>query len=292
MTHLTARDFLLNGSTESEFGIDEKLGHSRLLLTCLRYLNSEDESPKGQRSSVNNIPKTHSAFISYASDSVCEHISHVSWTDSGILSSLGLFFKSSNVLSWIEYIAKHSDQQRLVDAGKALGTFLQEDTNSGSPSSKDLVLLRSWATDLVRLVMQFGKQLEAYPFSIYRLIPPFCPSETALRKQFGSGARNITVNGLRAETWDDCLAFVVDNQEQYSSLASSKTLFSIGCFSGKISVLKQATCQQIAVFEHEEPVRLLKFGDFKKVLVSAGSKTIRIWDLVSKTQLRVFDAPQ
>ncbi|OBT63054.1 hypothetical protein VE03_08154 [Pseudogymnoascus sp. 23342-1-I1] len=172
---------------------------------------------------------------------------------------------------------------RLVEAGKALGTFLQEIPARGSSTSADVALLSSWATDLVRLVMQFGKNMEQYPGSIYHLIPPFCPPESALGKQFGSSARNITVRGLQAETWDDCLATVVDMLEKYSSIACSKTQFSVGCFSGKIFIFKQTTCQKIATLQHGEPVKILIFGKVKNLLVSAGSKSICIWDLESKT---------
>lgn len=140
--------------------------------------------------------------------------------------------------------------------------------------------------------MQFGKNLEGYPGSIYNLIPPFFPSATALRKQFRSSVRSITVRGLRAETWDDCLATVVDTVERYSSLACYKTQFSVGCFSGKIFLFNQTTCQKIATLEHGESVRILIFGEVKNILVSAGSKSICIWDLQSKTQLHVFEAPQ
>jgi WD40 repeat protein len=293
MTHLTARQFLLNAGTNSEFAINERDGHRRLLLTGLRYLNSNPmKGPKRRRSNANSISGDESAFISYASNSLCEHISHATSTDRDILLSLAGFFRSPSVLHWIEYIAKHSDQQRLVEAGKALGTFLQDSPDQTSSTSADVALLSSWATDLVRLVMQFGKNLEAYPGSIYHLIPPFCPSATALRKQFGSSARSIAVRGLRAETWDDCLATVVDTLEQYSSLACLKTQFSVGCFSGKIFLFKQTTCQNIATLEHGEPVRILVFGEVKNILVSAGSKSICVWDLESKSRLHVFEAPQ
>lgn len=80
--------------------------------------------------------------------------------------------------------------------------------------------------------------------------------------------------------------------EKYSSIACSKTQFSVGCFSGKIFIFKQTTCQKIATLQHGEPVRILLFGEVKNVLVSAGSKYVCIWDLESKTELHVFDAPQ
>jgi hypothetical protein len=42
MIHLTARDFLLQPSTDSEFAVDERGGHRRLLLSCLQFLNGAD----------------------------------------------------------------------------------------------------------------------------------------------------------------------------------------------------------------------------------------------------------
>ena len=293
MIHLTARDFLLRTSTDSEFAVDEREGHRRLLMTCLQYLSGDDmKGPRRRKLSASNIPKERSSFVSYACDSLFEHITHVSSTDEDVLFTLARFFRSPNVLSWIEYIAKYSDLNRLIQTGKALGKFLQGSSDHTSSSGKDVALLNSWATDLVRLVMKFGKNLAACPYSIFNLIPPFCPPATVLRKQFGTSACTITVSGLRAETWDDCLSTIVNTREQYSSLASSKTQFAIGTFSGKVTLYKQTTCQEVGTLQHEEPVRLLTFGYIANILVSAGSRNIRIWDLASKVQLWKFDAPQ
>ncbi|TGO44380.1 hypothetical protein BCON_0531g00030 [Botryotinia convoluta] len=293
MTHLTARQFLLDINTKSEFAVNEKDGHRRLLLSILHFFNNEMvKSTRRRRSSGNNTSKEGPTLMAYASESLSEHIAHVSSMDRDVLLCLAKFFKSPNVLHWIKHIAEHSDQQRLVETGKALGTFLQDSTDQTLTNAKDVELLTCWGTDLVRLVMQFGKPLEVYPDSIFNLIPPFCPSETALRKQFGSSIRNINVRGLRAETWDDCLATVVDASEQYSSLACTNTQFAVGCFSGKISLFKQMTCQRITQLQHDEPVRLLIFGEVKNILVSAGSKRICIWGLKTKEQLSVFQTPQ
>lgn len=293
MIHLTARDFLLRTSTDSEFAVDEREGHRRLLMTCLQYLSGDDmKGPRRRKLSASNIPKERSSFVSYACDSLFEHITHVSSTDEDVLFTLARFFRSPNVLSWIEYIAKYSDLNRLIQTGKALGKFLQGSSDHTSSSGKDVALLNSWATDLVRLVMKFGKNLAACPYSIFNLIPPFCPPATVLRKQFGTSGCTITVSGLRAETWDDCLSTIVNTREQYSSLASSKTQFAIGTFSGKVTLYKQTTCQEVGTLQHEEPVRLLTFGYIANILVSAGSRNIRIWDLASKVQLWKFDAPQ
>lgn len=294
MIHLTARDFLLHTATDSEFVVDEREGHRRLLLICLQYLSGDDmKAPRRGRFDPSKImPKDRSAFASYACDSLSEHLSHLSWEDNDVLSPLANFFRSSNVLSWIEYVARNSDQHRLIQTGNSLRKFLEESSEHNSPSNVDIELLESWATDLVRLVMKFGGDLESYPSSIFHLVPSFCPPTTAPRKQFGSAARSITVCGLRAQTWDECLSTVADVRESYSCLASSKTKFAIGCFSGKILLFKQTTFQEVGSLYHAEPLRLLKFGDEKNVLVSAGSKSIRVWNFNSKAQLHKFDARQ
>ena len=244
--HLTARDFLLSSSIDSEFAIDGREGHRRLLLTGLQYLNSDDmKGFRRRKLSASNVPQKRSSFVSYVCDSLFEHIAHVSSTDEEVLVALIKFFNSSNVLSWIEYVAEHSDLNCLIQTGKALDKFLQGSSSPTSSSGKDVALLKSWATGLVRLVMKFGKNLAAHPSSIYELIPPFCPPATAPRMQFGKTTRSITVSGLRAETWDDCLSTIVNIHEQYSSLASSKTQFAIGTFSGKIVLYKQTTRQEV-----------------------------------------------
>ncbi|KAH8806031.1 hypothetical protein F5884DRAFT_801489 [Xylogone sp. PMI_703] len=293
MIHLTARDFLLHSNTDSEFAINEKEGHRRLLLTCLQQLNGDStKGPRRRRYAASSAPKTPSLFASYACESLPEHIVHLTWDDKDVLLSLAKFFNSASVLPWIEHIAKHSDLQRLIQTGKALSTFLEGSSTASSEFTKELTLLNSWATDLIRLVMRFGNDLEAYPSSIYHLIPPFCPPSTALRKQFGLAVSSISVRGLSAVSWDDCLSNIVNTEETYSSLASSKTQFAIGCFSGKILLFNQLTCQEVGSIHHEEPVRILSFGEGGNILVSAGSKVIRIWNLSSKSQMWKFDAPQ
>ncbi|KAL2036977.1 hypothetical protein N7G274_010262 [Stereocaulon virgatum] len=290
MIHLTARDFLRN-STYSEFAVDEKDGHRRLLMTCLQYLNGDEmKGARNRKLSASDTLQERSSFVSYASNSLFEHIAQVPSTDDDVIFTLASFFGSPNVFSWVEYIATHSDLNRLVQTGKAIGKFLRG--CSPEAPKKDIALLNSWATDLVRLAIKFGRNLAACPSSIFSLIPPFCPPSTAPRKQFCISACTITVSGLRAETWDDCISTIINMRERYSSLASSETLFAIGTFSGKVILYEQTTCQEVGILQHGEPVRLLKLGDVANILVSAGSRKIRIWDLASKIYIWDFDTPQ
>lgn len=174
--------------------------------------------------------------MSYGCNFFFEHITHVSSTDDQILSAIAKFLKSSNVLAWIAYIAQHSNLNRLIQAGKVLKHFLQRRSHHLSPFGKEVALLDSWAVDLVRLVTKFGKDLLASPSSIFQLIPPFCPPQTSLWKQFAASSRGIAVLVLSATNWDDCLSTIVNANKLFSALACSDKYFMVGMSSGNIAV--------------------------------------------------------
>ena len=293
MVHQTARDFLLRAEVQSEFTIERKSGHKRLAMTCLQYLNgNEMKGPRHRKLSVSNIFKQRSSFKEYACTAFFEHIAHVSSTDDEFLAATAKFLNSSNVLSWIEHIAQYSDLARLSQTGKALEKYLQRRSKHMSPFGKEVALLASWATDLIRIVTKFGKNLADSPASIFHLIPPFCPPETAPKRQFAASTRSITVLGLSAMTWDDCVSTIVYPQEQASALASSDLHFAIGLSTGRIIIYHDTTCQEVHVFQHHEPVRTLQFGATGNLLASAGNKILRVWNLASWQQLWEFKISQ
>jgi WD40 repeat protein len=293
MVHLTARDYLLHPDTTSEFAVDEVQGHRRLLLTCLSYLQgNERKASRPGRPGNTKVTKEPSPFIKYASVSLHEHLRHLSWTDASLITPLAQFFASPNVLAWIEYLAEQSDLYRLIDTGKALGVFLNGVPESMLNEHRDIAMLNSWAVDLVRLVMQFGGNLGAFPASIYNLIAPFCPPTSAPRKQFGSAPRGITVRGVLQDSWGDCLSTIHNPDQQFSCIASSDRHFAYGCSSGKIMVFQHLLYHQTAMLDHQEPVRLLSFGQQGHMLVSASFKVIRVWNVATKSEAHQFDARQ
>ena len=293
MIHQTARDFLLHAAEVSEFGIDRKVGHGRLLMTCLEYLNSSEmKAPRHRKLGVANLTREHGPFASYACGSFFEPVFQVSSQDEDILVNLGKFLGSSNVFSWIEYIAADSDLNSLIRTAKALKNFLQRRLKYLSPFGKDIVHIDAWATDLIRLVTQFGKNLAASPPSIHHLVPPFCPPHTAPRKYIGTPNRGISVVGLSSTQWDDCLSTIVDPQEQFSALASSDRFFAVGTSSGKIVIYNEMTCQEAQILLHQEAVTLLEFGQGTQYLASAGSRRISLWDTTSWEQIWEAKTPQ
>lgn len=293
MIHQTARDYLLRVDVHPVFGIQKGIGHKRLALTCLQYLNgSEMKGPRHRKLSFTSLVGERSPFLDYASVSLFDHIHHVDATDDEIIFALTKFMSSSNVLSWIEYIARSSDLTRLIQAGKVLRAFLQKRSRKLSPLGKDVALLNSWATDLLRLVTKFGKDLLSSPSSIFHLIPPFCPQESAPRTNFAASTRGITVLGLSASDWDDCASTVFEPNEQFHALACSEKHFAIGTFSGNIVIYSASTCQETQRLRHGEPVRLLYFGKTTGLLAAAGARSIQTWDLATSQQIWEFQTPQ
>ena len=290
MVHQTARDFLLRPSIASEFAINRKAGHKRLATTCLQYLcGPEMKGPRHRKLSLNNIVKPRCAFAFYACGALHEHIDCVSSTDDEVFLELTKFLKSSNVLSWIEHLAQIPNLSCIIQTGNSLRHFLRRRSRSVSPFGKDVAILDSWATDLVRLVAKFGKNLSASPASIFHLIPPFCPPESAPRKQFAASVREITVLGLSAMTWDDCLSTIIHPGEQLTALTCCDEYFAVGLSNGSLVVYQDMTCQEIHTLQHQEPVRMLQFGQKGNAIASAGMKTIRLWDIALWQQLWRLD---
>jgi hypothetical protein len=93
------------------------------------------------------------------------------------------------------------------------------------------------------------------------------------------------------EPGSDCLATVIEPQDQYAALAVSKTQFAIGMASGTITIYDQLTCQQLRTLKHQEAMGVLKFDNAADTLVSAGASLSSVWNVTSGTQLWSFNIP-
>ena len=291
MVHQTARDFLLKSDNVSEFAINGRIGHGRLLLSCIQYLcSSEMTGPKPRKLSASIATNERCAFVAYACTAWYEHIAFVSSEDDEIMASLAKFLDSSNVLAWIDHVAKYFSLDHIVRSGNALRKFYQRRSRNLIPIGKEVALLDDWSLDLVRLVTKFGRQLVSTPSSIYQLIPPFCPSNTAVKRQFASSSRSISVNGLSARFWDDCSSTISFQQLQLmpNALSSSYRGFTVGLSNGEVRVYNDMTCQHIRTISHGESVRMLMFSRQGDILASAGATSVRLWDAATWEQLWDF----
>ncbi|MDI1492328.1 MAG: hypothetical protein OHK93_003541 [Ramalina farinacea] len=290
MIHQTARDFLLRHRDDLEYTIERSQGNKQLALICLKYLASSGANGNHRRKSENNPMLKSSAFTDYACTCLYTHINMVSSKDDEILAALAEFLSSNSVLGWIEYMVKISEMNRLLQTGRSLKSFLQRRQKHGLvPLGRDIFLVNSWSADLVRVVTKFGRNLTAAPSSIYTHIPAFCPSDTPLKKQFGTPNRSFEVAGLTTESWDDCSSLLIYKNEYPAAVACGDEFFAIGLGSGVIKVHSTATCQELQTLDQEEAVKTLRFDDTCRILVCAGFRAIRIWSADSWLQMWKFD---
>ena len=291
LVHETAREFLLHPRNRSEFAMEKRDVHKRLAMVCLRYLCSDEMSgPKHKKLGASSHSRERSSFVSYASNSLSDHVALVSSEDDDFLHALAGFLNSHNVLTWIEYIAKESDLGRLVHTGRAFRQFLQRRQKRGLiPLGRDVALLDTWATDIFRLATKFGRNLISSPSAIYTLIPPLCPSETGLKKQFGASTRSLDVTGLSQTSWDDCSSVVTYPNEYPSAVACSSPILAVGFASGCIRIHHETTCEELRRLSHNEPIKLLRFGHTGCLLASVSSKSICIWSTDSWQQVWRFE---
>jgi pimeloyl-ACP methyl ester carboxylesterase len=283
MVHTTARDFLFSESN-TVCRLDNRRGHLRLGMACLRYLmGPELASIKIRRRPSAGDVITPSPFANYATEALFEHIIHLHSDENDFATELVRFFKMPNVLTWIESLARQSKLGRLAQAGVVLRQYvarrMQMKLPLGIPAGimRDNVFLDSWAKDLLRLVTKFGTHLRSYPGCITNLIAPFCPSDSAIHLQFASSNRAIKVAGAASTTWDDCAATIVLDDNAHT-IACTTGLFAVGTKTGRVVVFEEQLCQRIKVLQHGEPVKRLLLGPSTSVLIAVGLTTINCWD--------------
>jgi hypothetical protein len=290
MVHQTARTFLLRSDLDSEFAINSITGHLRLARVCLQYLNSEEmKMPRARKTSRVSISQTkRSALVNYASMSFAEHMRQTSSNNDELLGLLDILLRT-NVLSWIEYVAQTGNLQNLTTTAKIISDYLLRQAKYTSPLSPKVRLASLWATDFIRLVANFGKKLLECPASIYWLVPPFCPVESAIATQFASTPRGIKVVGLSETTWDDRLACIQYPTTQATAVASGESYFAIGLQSGEVVLCHNATCQEWQRLKHGDPLKLLVFDTSGTTLATASRRQIKVWSVNSRSVMWSFD---
>lgn len=297
MIHESAKEFLLKDAAGSEFAIHKGDGNRRLAEACITYLaDDEMKAPRGPKASISHVALTkRSPFAAYACSSWYHHVSAAQSDVDSVLNKLGKFLGSPNILTWIETVAQTGDLGHLIEAGKVLKTYLDRRAKHISLIGRDVQIVSSWSSDLIRIVAKFGQNLLLSPSSIYQLIPSFCPPDSAPHRQFGNQPRGISVTGPSADGWDDCLSCITYGSDRTSAVACDNNLFAVGLTSGKILIYHRATCQLVKQFKLGEAVKNMCFSPSSLLLACCGTTRVRIWNMLtgaeSETILHDLDSP-
>ena len=292
MLHETGREFLLNDKLESEFAINQTKAHTRIARACLTYLTGEEMKPPrtGRRGYALNVAGRRTEFSAYACAAFSYHLTKASPVANDVLVLVDKFLKS-NVLSWIEVIARTRNLLPLIRAAKNLKIFLDKCAKERSPLDRSIQTIRGWTTDFVRIVAKFADALTTSPSAIFSLIPPFCPTESMVHWMVNSG-RRLSLVGLSNDQWDDRLSCIDFRECQTSAVSHGDEFFAVGLTNGTIALYYATSCQEYKVLSHGEAVKILRFKTGTGLMVSCGLKLIRVWDTCSCETIYKFHAPQ
>lgn len=280
MMHASARDFLLSESGLNYY-IQPEEAHQGLFRKCIVKLNDCHAQVR------QTIGKART-FMKYAAESWSFHLTASNaWLDQDSLSALVAFFQSTAVLDWICILASRGRLRVLIDASKALASFVKAVEiidQARSPLQhrlSDREHIVSWAQDLMRIVGKFGTQMLQHPFAIYDLIPTFCPKSSMIHKQFAaeSFGTALKIRGALSLDWDDCLAkFVVPGQSLPQSITTLERHFAILTSDGIVRLFYSNTCEEARTFEHGEIVLAMAFSSSGDHLATCGLFKTKIWD--------------
>ena len=284
LVHTTVREFLLSESAGA-FTISKSKAHERIALTCLQLLaGAEMKPPRGQRTvSQARRMRESSPLLDYAITQFSEHIYAASAENEELLLALDLFLRT-NILSWIERVARIGDLHPLIRVSKNLKGYLDRSAKYRSPLSSEVKRIDMWSTDLSRIATRFGSALLQSPSSIYFTIPPFCPVNSAIHRQFAKrpGPSGLSVVGYTDCAWDDCVASVAFGEDSIAAAVScGENLIAVGMESGEINFFDRKSCQKEGMFRQKHPIDLIHFTD--RAIAVCTTRSIVLMDRVGNT---------
>ena len=289
VVHQTVRAFLIQESLESEFAVNRAKEHSRLAEVCLKYLSGEEmKTSRYRRGSAATRLLKRSSFVDYASLYFSEHIARSHSSIDTQLIMLDSFLKT-NVLTWIETIARGGNLYFLTQTAKNLKAYLERRAKYRSPLGQAVQAVEVWANDLIRIVTAFGKSLLSSPTSIHFLIPPVCPPESIIYRSFKDYPRCLEVVGLSEKDWEDRLSCFVFPEDQATAISCRDSRIAVGLSNGTIMLYHTNTCQEAGKLEHGEPIRFLEFATINTFLASSGRTMITLWSINTRTLLWTTD---
>ena len=281
MIHQTAREYLLSGN-DRPFRVDKDAAHTQVFLSCMRCLMAI-----GLRAKVKEKQKPE--FLDYAAGSWSSHLKSSPIDCGQVVEVLNKFLTGYWVLTWIQVLATSKQLRVLIQASKHLSKYSAKQKEYDiAQNEKDLhivkqELIKSWAEDFMKIVGKFGMILRRNPESIYKLIPPFCPQNSAIYQQFGKmQEKSLLVSGLSSENWDDSLARISFGFGNYaSSISAAGAQIAILVSSGSVvlydsSIFEEATASPI---KHGERVYRMELNSTGTLLATYGYLTTKIWEV-------------
>ena len=287
MVHKTARDYLTQ-TPGLCFFIDEKKSHAELFSKTISFLLRPDLRSKLGRNQ--QAVRSAEPFLLYAAaSSLTHHLRQAGTTSEGMMNQLVKFLKGPSVLTWIHSLALFSQLEVLVTTARVLNWFsglnrkLNIEKNPLLHRLQDLELFDLWATDFVKIVAKFGRHLLDDPTAIYKIVPPLCPRNSILSRQFGRNeASTISISGISHAAWNDCLARIsLQNGAKAWKVACAGRHIAVSSSTGSIILWDSVSFEETCTLRHAELVTNICLNSTCDRLVSYGFRTTKIWAIPS-----------
>ncbi|EHK15423.1 uncharacterized protein TRIVIDRAFT_132216, partial [Trichoderma virens Gv29-8] len=284
IVHETAREFFLSEGLNSSLAIPRCQGHSRFANLCISYLDAQFQHLPGTLElGANSVQQNATAFfLKYASTSFSQHLIEADKNSLELFNTV-VDFLNIKALFWIEYLASESLVVVIPRTSMDLALYINEEMHDLIPDK--FQMLKSWVTDLSRVVFTFRDQLLLDPSIIHDLIPTLCPTSSVVSQSALLPPSTIAVSGTRDPTWDDCLLRIPTDQE-VNSVGYGEKHFAIGLRDGEIDVYDSASMQpHISLVHPDSKASLLEFINQDTYLVSSGRWGVSIWNVKSGSEL-------
>ena len=283
MVHQTARDHII--ATVSALAVNVTEGHEKLFTKCLSVLEENNQRRDSDRRQCNQ------EFVRYAMTSWAYHLNMISPESDTPLLLLSKFLKGNSVLAWIASLAHQNQLKVLAYSSKSMNLYVRRKWGRYAAINpllhrvQELDLLELWATDFLKLLGKFGRNLTACPTSIYQQIPPFCPKNSMIYQQFKQHAslpHPLAVEGVSKTTWDDSLARLsLGPGSQTLTIICSGDHFAVLTATGLIVLYNSTTFEIKQTLVHAERVCAMSFSTCSNLLVTYGFHTTKVWSVLT-----------
>lgn len=279
VVHHTAREYLL-GDVNRSFHIERSTAHKQTFINCMRYLMAV-----GLRAKIDSNQQP--VFLNYAASSWHVHLAATSADDEEVAEILNKFLSGRWVLIWIQMLASTDQLRVLVQASRYLSRYLNKQRqNDDSVNQRQVIvkreLARSWVEDFTKIVGKFGGILRQNPKAIYRLVPPFCPPDSAIYQQFGSlKDKSLVVSGFSSQTWDDSLGRLSYVLGTYAtSISAMGAQIATLVPSGSVLLHDSSNFEETIAspIKHGERLYTMVTNSSATLLATYGYRTVKIWE--------------
>lgn len=277
--HQTTRAYLLKPGLESSFAVSPSETHSRIADVLISYLHQRLRNIRNS-SQLNFWHQRKQGIDDYALFHFSEHIRRAGSNDHSLFIESDKFFSNSGV-SWIACIALGGSLSPIVKTSQNLRSWLQARIKRTPPIgelARKTTRMQQWSIDLGRLIAKFGRHLLECPSAVYMLIPPFLPTESVLAVS-RPRPRDLSVIGLKNDTWDDRLCSKFYQTSTCTAVASGKYNFAVALKNGRVYIYDNNTMQLLKTLQHSAVVKLIKYNEAGSQLLTAGFRKLMMWTI-------------